>query len=322
MEKKICKLFGIKYPIIQAGMVWCSGWRLASAVSKAGGLGLIGAGSMHPDNLRHHIKSCKAALQIFAEADPQGAKWLPFGVNVPLMYPQVEEIMQIIVEEGVPIVFTSAGSPKKWTPFLKSHGIIVAHVVSNSIFAVKCEEAGVDAVVAEGFEAGGHNGREETTTFCLIPQVREAITIPLIAAGGVASRASYEAAFALGADGVQIGTRFALCTESSAHPAFKERCRGLKEGETRLLLKKLAPVRLVDNEFSRAVQEAENRGASATELEELLGRGRAKKGIFEGDLEEGELEIGQVASMIRKEESVADILNELTLPRVVGFGSK
>ena len=322
MENKICKLFGIKYPIIQAGMVWCSGWRLASAVSKAGGLGLIGAGSMHPDNLRHHIKSCKAALQILAEADPQGEKWLPFGVNVPLMYPQVEEIMKIIVEERVPIVFTSAGSPKKWTPFLKSHGIIVAHVVSNSIFAVKCEEAGVDAVVAEGFEAGGHNGREETTTFCLIPQVREAITIPLIAAGGVASRESYDAAFALGADGVQIGTRFALCTESSAHPAFKERCRGLKEGETKLLLKKLAPARLVDNEFSRAVQEAENRGASATELEELLGRGRAKKGIFEGDLEEGELEIGQVASMIRKEESVADILNELTLPRVVGLGSK
>lgn len=322
MENKICKLFGIKYPIIQAGMVWCSGWRLASAVSKAGGLGLIGAGSMHPDNLRHHIKSCKAALQILAEADPQGEKWLPFGVNVPLMYPQVEEIMKIIVEERVPIVFTSAGSPKKWTPFLKSHGIIVAHVVSSSLFAVKCEEAGVDAVVAEGFEAGGHNGREETTTFCLIPQVREAITIPLIAAGGVASHASYDAAFALGADGVQIGTRFALCTESSAHPAFKERCRGLKEGETKLLLKKLAPARLVDNEFSRAVQEAENRGASATELEELLGRGRAKKGIFEGDLEEGELEIGQVASMIRKEESVADILNELTLPRVVGLGSK
>jgi len=319
MENKICKLFGIKYPIIQAGMVWCSGWRLASAVSKAGGLGLIGAGSMHPDNLRHHIKSCKAALQILADADPKGAKWLPYGVNVPLMYPQVEEIMKIIVEEGVPIVFTSAGSPKKWTPFLKSHGIIVAHVVSSSLFAVKCEEAGVDAVVAEGFEAGGHNGREETTTFCLIPQVREAITIPLIAAGGVASRASYDAAFALGADGVQIGTRFALCTESSAHPAFKERCRGLKEGETKLLLKKLAPARLVDNEFSRAVQEAENRGASATELEELLGRGRAKKGIFEGDLEEGELEIGQVASMIRKEESVADILNELTLPRVVGL---
>ena len=294
-------------------MIWCSGWRLASAVSKAGGLGLIGAGSMHPDNLRHHIKSCRAALQGLGEAGPEGAKCLPFGVNVPLMYPQVEEIMQIIIEERVPIVFTSAGSPKKWTPFLKSHGVIVVHVVSSSLFAVKCEQAGVDAVVAEGFEAGGHNGREETTTFCLIPQVRESITIPLIAAGGVSSRASYNAAFALGADGVQIGTRFALCTESSAHPAFKERCRGLKEGETKLLLKKLAPARLVDNEFSRAVQDAENRGASATELEELLGRGRAKKGIFEGDLDQGELEIGQVASMIRDEESVADIFAELTL---------
>ncbi len=334
MDNKICKLFGIEYPIIQAGMIWCSGWRLASAVSKAGGLGVIGAGSMHPDNLRHHIQSCRAALQIFGEAGPDGkssnfgtadsvsqvdcvgARYLPFGVNVPLMYPQVEEIMQIIVEERVPIVFTSAGSPKKWTPFLKSHGVIVVHVVSSSIFAVKCVEAGVDAVVAEGFEAGGHNGREETTTFCLIPQVRETIDIPLIAAGGVSSRASYNAAFALGADGVQIGTRFALCTESSAHPAFKERCRGLKEGETKLLLKKLAPARLVDNEFSRAVQDAENRGASATELEELLGRGRAKKGIFEGDLDQGELEIGQVASMIREEESVADIFADLTLPRV------
>ncbi len=316
MENKICKLFGIEYPIIQAGMIWCSGWRLASAVSKAGGLGVIGAGSMHPDNLRHHIQSCRAELQIFGEAGPAGARYLPFGVNVPLMYPQVEEIMQIIVEERVPIVFTSAGSPKKWTPFLKSHGVIVVHVVSSSIFAVKCVEAGVDAVVAEGFEAGGHNGREETTTFCLIPQVRETIDIPLIAAGGVSSRASYNAAFALGADGVQIGTRFALCEESSAHPAFKERCRGLKEGETKLLLKKLAPARLVDNEFSRAVQDAENRGASATELEELLGRGRAKKGIFEGDLDQGELEIGQVASMIREEESVADIFADLTLPRV------
>ncbi|EKD31510.1 MAG: hypothetical protein ACD_77C00314G0002, partial [uncultured bacterium] len=239
------------------------------------------------------------------------AKFLPFGVNVPLMYPQVDEIMNIIVEEKVPIVFTSAGSPRKWTPFLKEHGIVVVHVVSSSVFAVKCQEAGVDAVVAEGFEAGGHNGREETTTFCLIPQVREAITIPLIAAGGVASRASYNAAFALGAEGVQIGTRFALCTESSAHPAFKERCRGLKEGETKLLLKKLAPARLVDNDFSMAVIEAENRGASAEELTTLLGKGRAKKGIFEGDLLEGELEIGQVASMIRKEETAAEIIMDL-----------
>ena len=299
MENRVCKLFGIEYPIIQGGMVWCSGWRLAAAVSNAGGLGLIGAGSMHPDNLRHHIKSCRAATD------------KPFGVNVPLLYPQIEDIMGIIVEERVPIVFTSAGSPKKWTPFLKEHGIKVAHVVSSAAFAVKCQEAGVDAVVAEGFEAGGHNGREETTTFCLIPNVRQVIDIPLIGAGGVASRQSYEAAFVLGAEGVQIGTRFALCTESSAHPMFKERCRGLKEGGTKLLLKKLAPARLVDNDFSRAVESAENRGASEDELREILGKGRAKKGIFEGDLSEGELEIGQVASMVSKEESAADIIKDL-----------
>ncbi|NCB98099.1 MAG: nitronate monooxygenase [Bacteroidia bacterium] len=299
MENRVCKLFGIEYPIIQGGMVWCSGWRLAAAVSNAGGLGLIGAGSMHPDNLRHHIKSCRAATD------------KPFGVNVPLLYPQIEDIMGIIVEERVPIVFTSAGSPKKWTPFLKEHGIKVAHVVSSAAFAVKCQEAGVDAVVAEGFEAGGHNGREETTTFCLIPNVRQVIDIPLIAAGGVASRQSYEAAFVLGAEGVQIGTRFALCTESSAHPLFKERCRGLKEGGTKLLLKKLAPARLVDNDFSRAVESAENRGASEDELREILGKGRAKKGIFEGDLSEGELEIGQVASMVSKEESAAEIIKNL-----------
>lgn len=280
-------------------MVWCSGWRLASAVSNSGGLGLIGAGSMHPDNLRHHIRSCKSATD------------KPFGVNVPLMYPQIEDVFKIIIEEKVPIVFTSAGSPKKWTPLLKENGIIVVHVVSSSVFAVKCQEAGVDAVVAEGFEAGGHNGREETTTFCLIPSVREAVSIPLIAAGGVASRASYNAAFALGAEGVQIGTRFALCTESSAHPAFKEHCRGLAEGGTKLLLKKLAPARLADNEFSRAVAEAESRGASAEELTALLGKGRAKKGILEGDLTEGELEIGQAASMVKKEEKVADIFHDL-----------
>ncbi|HNW49067.1 MAG TPA: nitronate monooxygenase [Bacteroidales bacterium] len=299
MENRVCKLFGIEYPIIQGGMVWCSGWRLAAAVSNAGGLGLIGAGSMHPDNLRHHIKSCRAATD------------KPFGVNVPLLYPQIEDIMEIIVEERVPIVFTSAGSPKKWTPFLKEHGIKVAHVVSSAAFAVKCQEAGVDAVVAEGFEAGGHNGREETTTFCLVPNVRQVIDIPLIAAGGVASRQSYEAAFVLGAEGVQIGTRFALCTESSAHPLFKERCRGLKEGGTKLLLKKLAPARLVDNDFSRAVESAENRGASEDELREILGKGRAKKGIFEGDLSEGELEIGQVASMVSREESAAEIIKNL-----------
>lgn len=299
MENRVCKLFGIEYPIIQGGMVWCSGWRLAAAVSNAGGLGLIGAGSMHPDNLRHHIQSCRAATD------------KPFGVNVPLLYPQIEDIMKIIVEERVPIVFTSAGSPKKWTPFLKEHGIKVAHVVSSAAFALKCQEAGVDAVVAEGFEAGGHNGREETTTFCLIPNVRQVIDIPLIAAGGVASRQSYEAAFVLGAEGVQIGTRFALCIESSAHPLFKERCRGLKEGGTKLLLKKLAPTRVVDNDFSKAVEIAENRGASEEELREILGKGRAKKGIFEGDLSEGELEIGQAASMVSKEESAADIIKDL-----------
>lgn len=280
-------------------MVWCSGWRLASAVSNAGGLGLIGAGSMHPDVLRLHIQKCKLATD------------KPFGVNVPLMYPQIEDIMKIIVDEKVPIVFTSAGSPKTWTPYLHEHGIIVTHVVSSALFAKKCQDAGVDVVVAEGFEAGGHNGREETTTFCLIPNVRESIILPLLAAGGISSRASYHAAFALGADGVQIGTRFALCAESSAHPTFKERCRNLQEGETKLLLKKLAPTRLVDNDFSRAVQEAENRGASVEEFKELLGHSRAKKGIFEGNLTEGELEIGQIASMIRKEETVEEIFRDL-----------
>lgn len=300
MENRICKIFGIKYPIVQGGMVWCSGWKLASAVSKAGGLGLIGAGSMHPDNLRHHIVSCREALG-----------GLPFGVNVPLLYPQIDEIMQIIIEEKVPIVFTSAGSPKKWTSVLKGQGIVVAHVVSSSLFARKCEEAGVDVVVAEGFEAGGHNGREETTTFCLIPQVREAISIPLVAAGGVSSRASYNAAFALGAEGVQIGTRFALCLESSAHPAFKDYCRNLSEGATKLLLRKLSPTRMAVNPFCEAVTEAENRGASAEELKELLGRSRSKRGIFEGDLQEGELEIGQIASMVRKPETAAQIIEDL-----------
>ncbi len=300
MENRICKIFGIKYPIVQGGMVWCSGWKLASAVSKAGGLGLIGAGSMHPDNLRHHIVSCREALG-----------GLPFGVNVPLLYPQIDEIMQIIIEEKVPIVFTSAGSPKKWTSVLKGQGIVVAHVVSSSLFARKCEEAGVDVVVAEGFEAGGHNGREETTTFCLIPQVRAAISIPLVAAGGVSSRASYNAAFALGAEGVQIGTRFALCLESSAHPAFKDYCRNLSEGGTKLLLRKLSPTRMAVNPFCEAVTEAENRGASAEELKELLGRSRSKRGIFEGDLQEGELEIGQIASMVRKSETAAQIIEDL-----------
>ena len=304
MDNRVCKLFGIKYPIIQGGMVWCSGWKLASAVSKAGGLGLLGAGSMHPENLRHHIVSCREALT-------ENGVTLPFGVNVPLLYPQIEEIMNIIIEERVPIVFTSAGSPKKWTSVLKGHGIKVAHVVSSSTFAFKCQEAGVDAVVAEGFEAGGHNGREETTTFCLIPSVREVINIPLIAAGGVATKAQFNAALALGAEGVQIGTRFALCKESSAHENFKIRCRGLNEGETKLLLKKLAPTRLADNRFSAAVIEAENRGATAEEMDTLLGKGRAKAGIFMGDLDEGELEIGQIATLVRREESASEIIENL-----------
>jgi enoyl-[acyl-carrier protein] reductase II len=298
-NNRICSIFGINHPIIQGGMVWCSGWRLASAVSNEGGLGLIGAGSMHPDVLREHIRKCRLATN------------KPFGVNVPLMYPQMDTIMQLIVEEHVPIVFTSAGSPLKWTPFLHEHGIKVAHVVSNSTFARKCTEAGVDVLVAEGFEAGGHNGREETTTLCLIPRIRTLTDLPLLAAGGIFSQASYKAAFVLGAEGVQIGTRFALSAESSAHPLFKARCLSLNEGETRLLLKKLSPTRLVDNDFSRAVLEAENRGASADELQALLGKGRAKKGIFEGDLSEGALEIGQNAGTLRQEETVADIFADL-----------
>ncbi|SEG20194.1 NAD(P)H-dependent flavin oxidoreductase [Parabacteroides chinchillae] len=296
---RITTLFGIQYPIIQAGMVWCSGWKLASAVSNAGGLGLLGAGSMHPEVLREHIRKCKAATD------------KPFGVNVPLMYPEIETIMDIIVEEGVKTVFTSAGNPKTWTGFLKKHGIIVTHVVSSSKFATKCEEAGVDAVVAEGFEAGGHNGREETTTMCLIPSVRKATSLPLIAAGGIGSGQSMLAAIALGAEGVQIGTRFALTWESSAHEDFKKLCLNLQEGDTRLLLKKLAPTRLAKGDFATAVEEAEARGASADELRELLGKGRAKKGIFEGDLKEGELEIGQVASQFWELQPVADVMHDI-----------
>lgn len=296
---RICELFGIRYPIISGGMVWCSGWRLAAAVSNAGGLGLLGAGSMHPEVLREHIQKCKAATD------------KPFGVNVPLLYPEMDTIVQIIIEEKVPVVFTSAGNPKTWTAKLKENGIKVAHVVSSSKFARKCEEAGVDAVVAEGFEAGGHNGREETTTMCLIPAVRRATTLPLIAAGGIGTGESIAAAMSLGAEGVQIGTRFALSTESSAHENFKSLCLNLEEGDTRLLLKQLAPTRLVKGAFLNAVQEAELRGASVDELKALLGKGRAKKGIFEGNLEEGELEIGQIASMFRKEEPVADIMNDL-----------
>lgn len=296
---RICELFDIQYPVIQGGMVWCSGWRLASAVSNAGGLGLIGAGSMHPEILREHIRKCRVATEF------------PFGVNIPLMYPQIEEIMNIVVEEGVKIIFTSAGNPKTWTGWLKERGITVVHIVSSSRFAVKCEEAGVDAVVAEGFEAGGHNGREETTTFCLIPAVREATTLPLIAAGGIATGEGILAAMVLGAEGVQIGTRFALTDESSASPLFKEYCLSLGEGDTKLLLKKLAPTRLVKNSFREAVEKAEDSGASMEELRTLLGRGRAKKGIFEGDLEEGELEIGQVSSIISRQQPVAEVMKEL-----------
>ena len=298
-NNRITHLFGINYPIIQAGMVWCSGWRLASAVSNAGGLGLIGAGSMYPETLREHIQKCKAATD------------KPFGVNVPLMYPQIEEIMKIIIDERAPIVFTSAGNPKTWTSKLQAEGIIVAHVVSSSKFAVKCAEAGVNAVVAEGFEAGGHNGREETTTFTLIPQVRKAIDLPLIAAGGIASGEGMAAAFALGAEGVQVGTRFALTLESSASDAFKQKCISLAEGDTMLSLKKVSPTRMIKNDFYRQVQELEDQGASADDLRLLLGRGRSKRGIFEGDLSEGELEIGQIASMIREIVPAETVVKEM-----------
>ncbi|WP_394701046.1 NAD(P)H-dependent flavin oxidoreductase [uncultured Acetobacteroides sp.] len=299
MSNRVASLFNIKYPIVQGGMVWCSGWRLAAAVSEAGGLGLIGAGSLHPEMLREHIQKAKAATS------------KPFGVNVPLLYPEIEKIMQIIVEEGVKVVFTSAGNPKTWTKHLKDNGITVVHVVSSSKFARKCEEAGVDAVVAEGFEAGGHNGREETTTFALIPQVRKATTLPLIAAGGVGSGSGMLGAMALGADGVQIGTLFALSEESSAHEAFKQRCIALEEGDTMLSLKKIGATRLIKNEFYQKVAQLEDRGAAAEELKELLGRGRAKKGIFEGDLVEGELEIGQIASMVKAIKPVKQIVDEL-----------
>ena len=296
---RICQLFGIQYPVIQGGMVWCSGWRLASAVSNAGGLGQIGAGSMHPEVLREHIRKCQSTTD------------KPFGVNVPLMYPEIDALMNILVEEGVKIVFTSAGNPKTWTGFLKGHGIKVAHVVSSSKFAVKCEQAGVDAIVAEGFEAGGHNGREETTTLCLIPAVRRATPLPLIAAGGIGTGNAMLATFALGAEGVQIGTRFALTEESSAHENFKQLCLNLNEGDTKLLLKKLSPTRLVKGEFTTAVEEAEARGASAEEMKELLGKGRSKKGIIEGNLQEGELEIGQVASLFREMQTVSEVMKEI-----------
>lgn len=299
VENRICKIFGIKYPIIQAGMVWCSGWRLASAVSNNGGLGLLGAGSMHPETLREHIQKTKLATSN------------PFGVNVPLFYPELETIMDIIAEEKVPIVFTSAGSPKKYTTWLKERGIVVAHVIASSAFAAKCEEAGVDALVAEGFEAGGHNGREETTTMTLIPAVRKASPLPLLAAGGIATGDAMLAAMALGADGVQIGSRFAISEESSASMAFKKLVTTLREGDTKLSLKKVLPVRLVKNEFFQAIDKMEKEGASADQLRVFLGRGRAKKGMFEGDLAEGELEIGQVSALIDEILPVKTIMENL-----------
>ncbi|MDR2065292.1 MAG: nitronate monooxygenase [Prevotellaceae bacterium] len=299
MENKITTLFKIKYPVIQGGMVWCSGWRLVSAVSNAGGLGLLGAGSMHPEILREHIQKTKQATD------------KPFGVNVPLLYPDIDELMKIIVDEEIKIVFTSAGNPKTWTKFLKDKGIMVAHVVSSSKFAKKCEEAGVDAVVAEGFEAGGHNGREETTTFTLIPQVRKAISLPLIAAGGIATGNAMLAAVILGADGVQIGTRFAMSNESSASAEFKNLCCTLNEGDTMLCLKKISPARMIKNKLYSRIEEAEARGASADELKEILGRARTKKGIFEGDMNEGELEIGQIVSHLKKIISAKDIVDEI-----------
>lgn len=296
---RITELFGIQYPVIAGGMVWCSGWRLAAAVSNAGGLGLLGAGSMHPETLIEHIDKMNAATD------------KPWGINIPLMYPEIDRLIEIVIEKGVKIVFTSAGSPKKYTARFHEAGIKVAHVVSSSKFAKKCEEAGVDAVVAEGFEAGGHNGREETTTLALIPQVREAISLPLIAAGGIGSGKAMLAAMALGAEGVQIGTLFAVSEESSASDAFKQLCVDLGEDGTMLALKKISPTRLIKNELFAKIAEAENRGAEADELRELLGRAASKRGIFEGDLENGELEIGQIASTIKEVKPVAQIMHEL-----------
>ena len=298
-SNRVTELFGIEYPVIAGGMVWCSGWRLAAAVSNAGGLGLLGAGSMHPETLIEHIDKMNAATT------------KPWGINVPLMYPEIEKLMDIIIEKGVKIVFTSAGSPKKFTARLHEAGIKVAHVVSSSKFAKKCEEAGVDAVVAEGFEAGGHNGRKETTTMALIPQVREAISLPLIAAGGIGSGKAMLAAMALGAEGVQIGTLFAVSEESSASDAFKQMCVNLGEDGTMLALKKISPTRLIKNELYAKIAEAESRGAEADELRELLGKAASKRGIFEGDLENGELEIGQIVSAIKEVQPVSTIMKNL-----------
>lgn len=299
MSNKITELFKTKYPVVQGGMIWVSGWKLASAVSNAGGLGLIGAGSMYPEVLREHIQKCKKATD------------KPFGVNVPMLYPDIEQIMDIIIEEGVKIVFTSAGNPKTWTNFLKEKGITVVHVVSSVKFALKAEAAGVDAVVCEGFEAGGHNGREETTTLTLIPMVKEQVKIPVIAAGGIGSGRGMLAAMVLGADGVQIGSRFAATEESSAHDNFKDTIVNVKDGDTYLTLKELAPVRLVRNKFFNDVQELYQKAPSIDDIKELLGRARAKKGMFEGDLDEGELEIGQVAGLIHKIKPVKQVLEEI-----------
>ncbi|TKC03526.1 NAD(P)H-dependent flavin oxidoreductase [Pedobacter cryotolerans] len=299
IKNLICKLFNIQYPIIQAGMVWCSGWRLAAAVSNAGGLGIIGAGSMYPEVLRTHIQKCKQTTS------------KPFAVNVPLLYPNVKEIIDILVEEKVKIVFTSAGNPATWTSFLKEHGMIVVHVIANTKFALKAQDCGIDALVAEGFEAGGHNGREETTTLCLIPMIRAVVKIPVIAAGGIASGKSMLAAFALGADAVQVGSAFAVAEESSAHPNFKAKIITSAEGDTKLRMKKLVPVRLLKNEFADAVAQAEAEGANAEKLVQLLGRARAKLGMFEGDMIQGELEIGQVSAMLNKIKPAAEILNDI-----------
>jgi len=296
---KITQLFNIKYPIVQGGMIWNSGYKLASAVSNAGGLGLIGAGSMYPEVLRDHIQKCKKATD------------KPFGVNIPMLYPNIEEIMNIVIEEGVKIIFTSAGNPKTWTSHLKEKGITVVHVVSSSVFALKAQEAGVDAIVAEGFEAGGHNGRDETTTLTLIPMVKEKINIPIIAAGGIATGRGMLAAMVLGADGVQVGSRFAASTESSSHNNFKETIVKVKEGDTQLTLKELAPVRLIKNKFYNDVQELYEKCPSKEDLVQLLGRARAKKGMFEGDLEEGELEIGQIAGIIHEILPVNQIVQEM-----------
>ena len=299
MKNRVTEIFGISHPLIQAGMIWCSGWELAAAVSNAGGLGLIGSGSMYPDVLRDHIRKCKLATN------------KPFGVNVPLLYPAVDKHIQILIEEGVKIVFTSAGNPKTWTSILKGHGITVVHVVSNVKFALKAVEAGVDAIVAEGFEAGGHNGREETTSLVLIPMIRNAVAVPVIAAGGIASGRQMLAAMVLGADGVQIGSRFVVSNESSAHANFKNRVISTNEGDTLLTMKQLVPVRLLKNKFFDQIQSAELRGATAEELKEILGRARAKRGMFEGDLEEGELEIGQVSAMLNKILPAAEIVKEI-----------